>query len=84
MKVISRTSAMTYKNTAKSLPRIGRELGVSFILEGSVRREADRVRIVGQLIEAASDRHLWAETYDEPRGRRGAFGRTLGRGAPLL
>jgi TolB-like protein/Flp pilus assembly protein TadD len=66
LKVISRTSVMAYKNTAKSLPRIGKELGVSFILEGSVRREADKVRIVGQLIDAASDQHLWAETYNRP------------------
>ncbi|MHB8094831.1 MAG: tetratricopeptide repeat protein [Candidatus Aminicenantales bacterium] len=66
LKVISRTSVMTYKKTAKSLPRIGEELGVSFILEGSVRRDGDRVRIVGQLIDAAKDEHLWAETYDRP------------------
>jgi TolB-like protein/Flp pilus assembly protein TadD len=66
LKVISRTSVMAYKNAAKSLPKIGEELGVRFILEGSVRREGDRVRIVGQLIDAARDEHLWAETYDRP------------------
>lgn len=66
LKVISRTSIMAYKNTTKNLPLIGKELGVSFILEGSVRREGDRVRIVGQLIDAARDEHLWADTYDRP------------------
>jgi len=66
LKVISRTSVMAYKNTTKSLRRIGVELGVRFILEGSVRRENDRVRIVGQLIDASDDRHLWADTYNRP------------------
>ena len=62
--VISRTSIMRYKNTEKSLREIGKELGVATILEGSVRRSEGRVRIVGQLIDARSDKHLWAETYD--------------------
>jgi len=62
--VISRTSVMRYKDTDKSLREIGKELGVGTILEGSVRREGDRVRIVGQLIDARSDKHLWAERYD--------------------
>jgi protein kinase/serine/threonine-protein kinase len=62
--VISRTSIMRYKDTDKSLQQIGEELGVGTILEGSVRRSGDRVRIVGQLIDARSDKHLWAETYD--------------------
>jgi len=64
LKVISRTSVWKYKNASKSVPEIGRELGVSAILEGSVRREGDRIRIVGQLIDARDDRHIWAETYD--------------------
>jgi adenylate cyclase len=64
LKVISRTSVWKYKNAKKSIPEIGRELGVAAILEGSVRREGDRVRIVGQLIDARKDEHLWAETYD--------------------
>jgi adenylate cyclase len=64
LKVVSRTSIMQYKNTKKSLREIGKELGVETILEGSVRRFADRVRIVGQLIDARTDKHLWAETYD--------------------
>ncbi len=67
LKVISRTSIMAYKNTDKSLRLIGKELGVGVILEGSVRREGDRVRIVSQLIDARNDRHLWAETYNRPR-----------------
>ena len=66
LKVISRTSIMAYKDTTKNLPLIGKELGVSFILEGSVRRDGERVRIVGQLIDAARDEHLWADTYDRP------------------
>ncbi|MFC1628648.1 protein kinase [Gemmatimonadota bacterium] len=62
--VISRTSVMQYKDTDKSLKAIGRELGVSTILEGSVRKAGNQVRIVAQLIDARSDKHLWAETYD--------------------
>lgn len=64
LKVISRTSVMPYKKTSKSLRQIGRELGVGAVLEGSVRREKDRVRIAGQLIDARTDEHLWAETFD--------------------
>jgi len=64
LKVISRTSIMPYKHTDKSLRQIGRELGASVILEGSVRRSGNRVRIVGQLINALTDEHIWAETYD--------------------
>jgi tetratricopeptide (TPR) repeat protein len=55
---------MPYKGTKKGLRQIGLELGASVILEGSVRRAGDKVRIVGQLIDARTDRHLWAETYD--------------------
>jgi TolB-like protein len=62
--VISRTSAMRYRNTELSVRQIGAELGVGAILEGSVRRADGRVRIVAQLIDVATDRHLWAETYD--------------------
>ncbi len=64
LKVISRTSAMRYKNTTKSLREIGRELDVATVLEGSVRRSGDRVRIVSQLVDARTDEPLWAETYD--------------------
>ncbi|MGI9238706.1 MAG: tetratricopeptide repeat protein [Woeseiaceae bacterium] len=63
-KVISRTSMEQYRNTEKAMPQIGRELGVSIILEGGVQRAGDRVRINVQLIEVANDEHLWAETYD--------------------
>ena len=64
LKVVSRTSVMQYKDIKKSAREIGSELGVETILEGSVRRFGNRVRIVGQLIDAKSDKHLWAETYD--------------------
>lgn len=63
LKVISRTSAMTFKGTAKTVPAIAAELNVEFVLEGSVRRDAESLRITAQLIEAASDAHLWAEKY---------------------
>lgn len=64
LKVISRTSMMSYKGTAKTVRTIGRELGVTSVLEGSVRRAGNRVRIVAQLVDAASDDHLWSGTYD--------------------
>lgn len=64
LKVISRTSVMPYKNSPKPSRQIGKELEVAVILTGSVRREKDRVRIVGQLIDARNDKLLWAETFD--------------------
>ncbi len=64
MKVISRTSSMQYKQTRMSLPEIARELKVDGIVEGSIQRSGDRVRITAQLIHAPSDRHLWANTYE--------------------
>jgi TolB-like protein/DNA-binding winged helix-turn-helix (wHTH) protein len=64
VKVISRTSIMRYKNSNKSLPIIARELGVDVIVEGSVLRSGDRVRITAQLISAQTDANLWADTYD--------------------
>ncbi len=64
LKVISRTSSMQYKQSKKSLPEIGRELSVDGIVEGSIQRSGDRVRITAQLIHGPSDRHLWANTYD--------------------
>ncbi|HQR45070.1 MAG TPA: protein kinase [Thermoanaerobaculia bacterium] len=63
LKVISRTSVMQYKNVTKPLPEIAKALGVKGIIEGSVMREGESVRITVQLIEADSDRHLWAESY---------------------
>ena len=64
LKVISRTSVMLYKDSPKSLRVIAEELGVSNVLEGTVRRHGNRVRITSQLIDARTDAHLWAETYD--------------------
>jgi len=64
LRVISRTSVMLYKSTPKSASVIGEELGVASILEGSVRKAGTRLRVTAQLIDARSDRHLWAATYD--------------------
>jgi serine/threonine-protein kinase len=64
LRVISRTSAMHYKSTTKTVREIARELGVDGIVEGSVMRAGDRVRITAQLIHVATDRHLWARTYE--------------------
>ena len=64
LKVISRTSTLHYKSTPQNLPEIARELGVAHILEGSVQKSGDVVRVNVQLIKAANDSHLWADTYD--------------------
>ena len=64
LKVISRTSVMAYRGKQKSVRQIGKELGVGAILEGSVRREGNRVRVNVQLINAQNDEHIWAEDYD--------------------
>ncbi len=64
LSVISRTSVMGYKNKEKLAPDIGRELNVGALIEGSVRKVANRARITVQLIDAKSDRHLWVENYD--------------------
>ena len=64
LSVISRTSAMTFKRTTKDVSTIARELGVQYLLEGSVRRAGDRLKITAQLIDAATDDHLWADKYD--------------------
>ncbi|MEJ2239219.1 MAG: protein kinase, partial [Gemmatimonadales bacterium] len=64
LKVTSRTSVMRYKATRKNLREIGNELGVAHVLEGSLRRAGNRIRIVSQLIDTQSDGHLWSETYD--------------------
>jgi len=68
LKVISRTSVMQYKNTTKRLTQIAGELGVANILEGSVLRAGDRVRISVQLIDGTSDEHLWADSYEGDLG----------------
>jgi TolB-like protein/DNA-binding winged helix-turn-helix (wHTH) protein len=64
LKVISRTSALRYRHTDKSLPQIARELNVDAVVEGTVQRFGERVRIAAQLIEGKTDKHLWAKTYD--------------------
>jgi TolB-like protein/Tfp pilus assembly protein PilF len=62
--VIARNSSFTYRNRAVDVKQIGRELGVRYILEGSVRKAANRVRIAGQLVDVASGAHLWADRFD--------------------
>lgn len=64
LRVISRTSAMYYKGTKKKLPEIAQELDVDAVVEGSVERAGNQVRITAQLIEAPTDRHLWARSYE--------------------
>jgi len=64
LKVVSRTSTEKYRSHAENLREVGRELGVTAIVEGSVQRAGDKVRIAVQLIDAGSDTHLWAQSYD--------------------
>jgi len=64
LRVISRTSVMQYKGTTKPLPEIARELNVDAVVEGTVQRSGDRVRITANLLHAPTDRHLWAESYE--------------------
>ena len=64
LKVISRTSTQNYKSAPKNLPEIAKQLGVAHILEGSVQKSADAVRVNVQLIKAANDSHLWSDTFD--------------------
>src|SRR5437879_9710211 len=64
LKVISRTSTQRYKSTPENLPEIAKQLGVAHILEGSVQKSADAVRVNVQLIKAATDSHLWSDTFD--------------------
>ena len=64
--VIARNSSFTYKGRAVDVKQVGRELGVRYVLEGSVRRASGRVRITGQLIEAATNAHLWADRFEGP------------------
>jgi adenylate cyclase len=64
--VIARTSAFTYKGRATKVQDISREMGVRFVLDGSVRRAANRVRVTAQLVDATTGGHLWAERYDRP------------------
>ena len=64
LRVISRTSVMGYKHVRKPLPQIAKELGVDAVVEGTVLRSGDNVRITAQLIDAASDKHLWSQSYE--------------------
>src|SRR5438093_10447248 len=66
--VAARNSSFTYKGQAVDVKRVGRELGVRYVLEGSVRKSGHRVRITGQLIEAISGAHLWADRFDGSLG----------------
>jgi adenylate cyclase len=62
--VIARNSSFTYKGRAVDIKQVGRELGVRYVLEGSVRRAAGKVRITGQLIDATTGAHLWADRFE--------------------
>jgi len=64
LRVVSRTSVMQYRGTTKSISQIAQELKVAYVLEGSVRRAGNKVRVTGQLIRAATDEHVWAKAYD--------------------
>jgi len=64
LRIISRTSVMRYKGQRRAIPEIARELNVDAVVEGSVRRAGERVRITAQLIDAATERHLWARSYE--------------------
>jgi TolB-like protein/cytochrome c-type biogenesis protein CcmH/NrfG len=64
LKVVSRTTVTQYRDSKKSMKQIGEELGVAYILEGSVRRMGNKVRVTGQLINARTDEHVWAKSYD--------------------
>ncbi len=68
LRVISRQSVMRYKSTEKSVPEIARELNVAALVEGSVLRDGDRVRISAQLIQTVPERHLWAQSYERDLG----------------
>jgi len=73
LKVISRTSVMRYRDTDKSVREIGKELGVTTLLEGGVQRAGDQLRVNVQLIDADTDEHLWAETYDRELTAKNVF-----------
>lgn len=64
LRVVSRTSVMQYRASTKPIRQIGQELGVAYLLEGSVRRAGNKVRVTGQLINARTDEHMWAKSYD--------------------
>ena len=66
--VIARTSVMHYKHSQESIPQIGKDLGVQYVIEGSVRRDSERVRITAQLIQVKDQSHVWAREYDRDLG----------------
>jgi len=66
LRVVGRTSAFSFAGKDVTIPEIGEQLNVNHVLEGSVRRSGDRLRITVQLLEAGQDRHLWSETYEQP------------------
>jgi adenylate cyclase len=68
LRIISRTSVVHYKKTNKTVPEIAKELNVDGIVEGSVTRSGNRVRITAQLIQASTDQHLWADSYEQELG----------------
>jgi len=73
LRVASRTSAFAYKNTVLRIPAIAQELGVRYVLEGSVRRSGESIRVTAQLIDAQTDEHLWSETYDRKLSAENVF-----------
>ena len=75
--VIARNTSFIYKGKPVNIKQVGRELGVRYVLEGSVRKAADRVRITGQLIQSAANNHLWAEKFD---GKLEDISRASGQG----
>ena len=77
LSVISRTSVSQYKGTQKPVPQIGRELSCNAVVEGSVAREGSRVRVEAQLVNAVTDRHLWAERYDREASELPALERDI-------
>jgi TolB-like protein/tetratricopeptide (TPR) repeat protein len=74
LEVASRTSSFQFRNSKLGVPDIARKLGVRNILEGSVRKAGDTVRITAQLVDAASDKHLWSQTFDRPLTTANLFG----------
>jgi TolB-like protein/Tfp pilus assembly protein PilF len=74
LKVASRTSSFQFRNPAIGAPEIARKLGVRNLLEGSVRKAGDTVRVTAQLVDAASDKHLWSQTFDRPLTTASLFG----------
>ena len=68
--VIARNSSFTYKGKAVDMKQVGRELGVRYVLQGSVRKAANRVRISGQLVDATIGAHVWADRFDGNRVNR--------------